>query len=70
MKFAKIFIGAIFAAMLFVTPAAAQKSVWLGGKKIPLPHGKTGWFYMGEFYTAKKNAPLSAFRGKGLCVLD
>ena len=49
--------------------AAAQKSVWLGGKKIPLPHGKTGWFYMGEFYTAKKNPPDAECRGKGLCVL-
>ncbi len=46
-----------------------DKSYWLGGEKIPLPDGKIGWFYMGEFHTAKKNAPESAFRGKGLCVL-
>ena len=46
-----------------------EKSHWLGGEKIPLPNGKIGWFYMGEFYTAKKDAPDSEFRGKGLCVL-
>ena len=46
-----------------------DKSYWLGGEKIPLSDGKIGWFYMGEFHTAKKNAPESAFRGKGLCVL-
>ena len=50
-------------------PQNPEKSFWLGGEKIPLPDGKIGWFYMGEFYTAKKNAPESAFRGKGLCVL-
>ena len=49
--------------------SAAQKFFWLGGEKIPLPNGKIGWFYMGEFYTAKKDAPDSEFRGKGLCVL-
>ena len=47
----------------------ANKTFWLGGEKIPLSDGKIGWFYMGEFYTAKKNAPESAFRGKGLCIL-
>ncbi|WP_296326307.1 radical SAM protein [uncultured Treponema sp.] len=46
-----------------------DKSYWLGGEKIPLSDGKIGWFYMGEFHTAKKNAPESAFRGKGLCIL-
>ncbi len=46
-----------------------EKSIWLGGEKIPLPNGKIGWFYMGEFHTAKKNASDSAFRGRGLCVL-
>ena len=46
-----------------------DKSYWLGGEKISLPDGKIGWFYMGEFHTAKKNAPESAFRGKGLCIL-
>ena len=50
-------------------PANPEKSVWLGGEKIELANGKTGWFYMGEFHTVKKNAPESAFRGKGLCVL-
>ncbi|MBR1535471.1 MAG: radical SAM protein [Treponema sp.] len=49
--------------------ARADKFIWLGGEKIPLPNGKIGWFYMGEFYTAKKDAPLSEFLGKGLCVL-
>ena len=48
---------------------STRQSYWLGGEKIPLSDGKIGWFYMGEFYTAKKNAPESAFRGKGLCVL-
>ena len=48
---------------------SGEKSYWLGGEKIPLPNGKIGWFYMGEFYTAKKDAPDSEFRGKGLCVL-
>ena len=48
---------------------STRQSYWLGGEKIPLPDGKIGWFYMGEFHTAKKNAPESAFRGKGLCVL-
>jgi len=48
----------------------AGRVFWLGSEKITLPHGKIGWFYMGEFYTAKKNAPSSAFRGKGLCVLN
>lgn len=52
------------------TGSRTDNVFWLGSEKIPLPHGKVGWFYMGEFYTAKKNAPLSAFRGKGLCVLD
>ena len=47
----------------------SENSFWLGGEKIPLPNGKIGWFYMGEFHTAKKNAPESEFRGKGLCVL-
>ena len=46
-----------------------NKSFWLGGEKIPLPHGKTGCFYMGEWYEAKKDDPPSAFRGKGLCLL-
>ena len=48
---------------------STRQSYWLGGEKIPLSDGKIGWFYMGEFHTAKKNAPESAFRGKGLCVL-
>ena len=45
------------------------KTFWLGGEKLSLSGGKTGWFYMGEFYTAEKNAPLTEYRGKGLCVL-
>ena len=48
----------------------ASRTVWLGGEKIPLPDGKTGWFYMGEFYTADRNAPDSEFLGKGLCILN
>ena len=48
---------------------SGEKSHWLGGEKIPLPNGNIGWFYMGEFYTAKKDAHDSEFRGKGLCVL-
>ena len=50
-------------------PEDKSKIFWLGGEKIPLANGKIGWFYMGEFHTAKKNAPESSFRGKGLCVL-
>jgi hypothetical protein len=50
-------------------PEDKSKIFWLGGEKIPLANSKTGWFYMGEFHTAKKNAPESSFRGKGLCVL-
>lgn len=50
-------------------PEDKSKIFWLGGEKIPLTNGKIGWFYMGEFHTAKKNAPESSFRGKGLCVL-
>ncbi|MBR4463235.1 MAG: radical SAM protein [Treponema sp.] len=46
-----------------------RQSYWLGGEKIPLPHGKTGCFYMGEWYEAKKDDPDSSFRGKGLCLL-
>ena len=51
------------------SPQSGGASIWLGGEKISLPNDRIGWFYMGEFYTAKKNAPESAFRGKGLCVL-
>ena len=50
-------------------PQDKSKIFWLGGEKIPLANGRIGWFYMGEFHTAKKNAPESSFRGKGLCVL-
>ena len=46
-----------------------KKIFWLGGEKIPIGKNDIGWFYMGEYYEAKKDAPLSAFRGKGLCVL-
>ena len=50
-------------------PEDKAKIFWLGGEKIPLANSRIGWFYMGEFHTAKKNAPESSFRGKGLCVL-
>ena len=50
-------------------PEDKAKIFWLGGEKVPLANGRIGWFYMGEFHTAKKNAPESSFRGKGLCVL-
>lgn len=46
-----------------------SKVIWLGGKKIPVGKTKVGWFYMGEYFEAKKNAPPQTFRGKGLCVL-
>src|SRR5574344_333875 len=46
-----------------------QKAFWLGGKLYPKDKNKLGWFYMGEEYTAENSADLSAFRGKGLCVL-
>ena len=52
-----------------VALASNKESYWLGGEKIELANGKIGWFYMGEFYTAKKNAPETEFRGKGLCIL-
>ena len=47
----------------------SQKLFWLGGEIISLPQDKISWFYMGEYYTAKKNAPEKSFRGKGLCLL-
>ena len=50
-------------------PQDKSKIFWLGGEKVPLANSRIGWFYMGEFHTAKKNAPESSFRGKGLCVL-
>ena len=50
-------------------PDDKSKIIWLGSEKIPVANGKITWFYMGESYTAKKNAPESEFRGKGLCVL-
>lgn len=53
----------------FSRPAAKSKSFWLGSERIPVGKNKIGWFYMGEFHTAEKDAPDSAFRGKGLCVL-
>ncbi|MBQ7158033.1 MAG: radical SAM protein [Treponema sp.] len=46
-----------------------NKVFWLGGEKFPAGKNKIGWFYMGEYYEAKKNAPDTVFRGKGLCVL-
>lgn len=53
----------------FAKPFTHEQGIWLGGEKIPLPDGKIGWFYMGEFHTAQKDAPDSEFRGNGLCVL-
>ena len=50
-------------------PADKEKIIWLGGDKINLSNKKIGWFYMGEFYEAGKNAGEIFFRGKGLCVL-
>lgn len=50
-------------------PEDKSKVFWLGGEKIPLNNGKVGWHYMGEYHTARKNAPETTFRGKGLCVL-
>ena len=50
-------------------PADKEKIIWLGGDKINLSNKKIGWFYMGEFYEAGKNAGEMFFRGKGLCVL-
>ena len=38
-----------------------KKVFWLGGEKIPLPDGNIGWFYMGEFHTAKKNGSIPNF---------
>jgi len=52
-----------------IVPKEDSKKIWLGGEKIKLPNGKIGWFYMGEYFEAKENAPESVFRGKGLCVL-
>ena len=46
-----------------------EKYFWLGGERIKLTNGRIGWFYMGEFHTTSENAPLSEFRGKGLCLL-
>jgi hypothetical protein len=46
-----------------------KKIFWLGTEIISLPNNKIGWFYMGEFYAAKQNSPISFFRGKGLCLL-
>ncbi|WP_407426802.1 radical SAM protein [Treponema sp.] len=60
---------AVFKNNELTAKADSSKKIWLGGEKIPLPNDRTGWFYMGEFYTAKKNAPDSEFRGKGLCIL-
>lgn len=50
-------------------PADKNKIVWLGGEKIPLGKNKSGWNYMGEFFVEKNDAPLLAYRGKGLVVL-
>ncbi len=50
-------------------PAETDKIVWLGGEKVPCGKNKIGWNYMGEFHTERKDAPLSAFRGRGLVVL-
>lgn len=50
--------------------SSAEKNLfWLGGNLISVSENKYLWNYMGEEYTAKKNAPSSSYRGKGLCVL-
>ncbi len=58
----------------FVKPLPEDKNkvFWLGGKKVPvnLKGGKkVQWFYMGELFEEKADAPETAFRGRGLCVL-
>ena len=50
-------------------PQDSSKTIWLGGEKIDAGKNKVGWFYMGEYFEEKKEAPLSAYRGKGLCVI-
>ncbi|WP_191014220.1 B12-binding domain-containing radical SAM protein [Treponema zioleckii] len=54
----------------FKKPFSPEKKIWLGGEKFLLNGGKKiGWFYMGEYFELPANAPESAFRGKGLCVI-
>lgn len=50
-------------------PQKNAQKIWLGGEKIPLPGGKIGWFYMGEWQEARADAPEREFRGRGLCVI-
>lgn len=50
-------------------PSDPSKTAWLGGETVQLPENKIGWIYMGEWFTERKDAPESQFRGKGLCVL-
>lgn len=53
-------------------PEQKEKIVWLGGEKIKIntkKGEKLRWFYMGEQHEADADAPQSAFRGRGLCVL-
>ena len=50
-------------------PADNTKKIWLGGEKFDLGNGKIGWFYMGEYFEEKKNAPERQLRGKGLCII-
>lgn len=52
-----------------LTPSADKNLFWLGGSLISVSENKYMWNYMGEQFTAKKNAPSSEYRGKGLCVL-
>ncbi len=54
----------------FSKPFPPEKKNWLGGEKIKLAGGKkVGWFYMGEYFEERSDAPDKAFRGKGLCVI-
>ena len=50
-------------------PDDETKKIWLGGEKVETGKGRIGWFYMGEYFEEKADAPERKFRGKGLCVL-
>lgn len=51
-------------------PQNKKRIFWLGENKISLNKSeKIAWFYMGDYYEAKKNSNETVFRGKGLCVL-
>ena len=51
-------------------PQNKKRIFWLGENKISLNKSeKIAWFYMGDYYEAKKTSNETVFRGKGLCVL-